>query len=67
MDNEIESYFEKPAKKMYSYSYWTTWDTLSEVDRLMESHHGWNSVNWQALPGTKERSSHHLSKRASRA
>ena len=66
MENEIEDYFTKPEKKKYVYN-WSTWDTLAEVDRLMESHHGWNAVNWSSLPGTKERSVHSLTKRAKRA
>ena len=64
MSKEIESYFEEPQKKLYSYSYWTTWDTLHEVDRLMESHHGWIPMNWT---GTKEVPPHSLKRRASRA
>lgn len=66
MDKEIEFYFTKPTKKLYVYN-WTTWDTLAEVDRLMESHHGWQAVNWNCLPGTKERSVHSLNARAKRA
>ena len=66
MENEIEDYFTKPEKKKYVYN-WSTWDALSEVDRLMESHHGWRPVNWQSLPGIKERSVHSLNSKKIRS
>lgn len=66
MDNDIDAFFDKPVKKKFYYD-WSTLDTLLEVDRLMESHHGWRSVNWQSLPGTKEISSHSLKQRKYRS
>lgn len=65
MDKEIDAFFDKPKKKYY-YD-WSTWDTLAEVDRLMESHHGWRAINWQSIPGTKEISSHSPKSRPLRA